>query len=161
MPLEIERKFIARAGELPPPEISTRLCQGYIDRERATVRVRLSGDACFLTIKGAVSGMSRLEYEFPIPLEQGRELLEQLCRRPLIDKTRHLVAHGGRRWEVDVFHGENDGLVVAEIELDDEDETVDLPSWVGREVTSQARYANAALAERPYAEWSAEEKSHS
>ncbi|WP_309380471.1 CYTH domain-containing protein [Cerasicoccus frondis] len=159
MPIEIERKFIAREDELPPPTLSTRLEQGYIDRDRATVRVRVSGDVCYLTIKGAVSGKSRLEYEYPIPLDEGRELLELLCRRPVIEKTRHLIDHAGHQWEVDVFDGDNAGLVVAEVELDDEDEVVELPAWVGREVTSDGKYANAALAKRPYSKWSEEEKS--
>jgi len=159
MPVEIERKFIARGDELPPTTRRTRLEQGYIDPTLATVRVRISGEICFLTIKGAVSGMSRLEYEFPIPIDQGRELLERLCGRPVIKKTRMLIDHGDHCWEVDVFDGDNEGLVVAEVELDDEDEVVQLPAWVEREVTHDPKYANAALAKRPYSAWSEEEKS--
>ncbi|WP_309398165.1 CYTH domain-containing protein [Cerasicoccus maritimus] len=161
MPIEIERKFIARAEELPRPELSTRLEQGYINRDKATVRVRISGDVCYLTIKGAVQGKSRLEYEYPIPLDEGRELLELLCRRPVIEKTRHLIDHAGHRWEVDVFDGENEGLVMAEVELDDEDELVELPAWVGREVTDERKYSNASLAKRPFIEWTAEERAES
>lgn len=158
MAIEIERKFIARADEMPSPLRSTKLQQGYINRDMATVRIRISGDACFLTIKGASSGMSRLEFEYPIPIEDGRTLLNQLCRQPLIEKTRHLIDHGKHRWEVDVFDGDNAGLVVAEVELDDEDEIVELPEWIEREVTHDPKYANAALAKRPYCQWSPQEK---
>jgi len=132
--------------------------QGYVDPEAASVRIRLSGDTCFLTIKGAVSGMSRAEFEFTIPPNQGREILEQLCHRPVIEKTRHLIEHAAHTWEVDVFAGDNEGLVTAEVELDDEDEVVELPVWIEREVTHDPRYANAALAQRPYSEWTEEER---
>lgn len=159
MAVEIERKFIARADNLPPSKRSLRMEQGYIDPSQAAVRVRISGDSCFLTIKGAVAGMSRLEYEFPIPLEQGRELLENLCRKPVIEKTRMLVDHAQHCWEVDVFSGDNKGLVVAEVELEDENEVVELPPWVEREVTHDRKYSNAALAERPYCQWPEDEKS--
>jgi len=158
MAIEIERKFLVRGDELPPSTISAPLSQGYLDPEAASVRIRLSGDQCFLTIKGAVSGISRLEYEFPIPPEQGREILERLCRRPLIEKTRHWIDHANHRWEVDVFAGENRGLVVAEVELDDEDEVVELPPWIEREVTHDPKYANAALARYPYSRWTPEER---
>ncbi|MGE9295964.1 MAG: CYTH domain-containing protein [Puniceicoccales bacterium] len=158
MGIEIERKFIARAEELPPALLSTQLSQGYVDPEAASVRVRISGDACFLTIKGAVSGMSRLEYEFQIPMEQGRELLERLCRRPVIEKTRSLIDHGNHRWEVDVFAGDNKGLVIAEVELDDEDEQVEIPHWIEREVTHDRKYSNAALARHPFSQWTEEER---
>ncbi|MEO0795561.1 MAG: CYTH domain-containing protein [Verrucomicrobiota bacterium] len=158
MPLEIERKFIAHPSQLPAAPVSTRLEQGYVDMNRATVRVRVSGDQCFLTIKGPSNGMSRLEFEYPIPLEQGQEMLRQLCRKPIIEKTRHEIKHGKHCWEVDVFDGENRGLVVAEVELDHEEESVELPAWVQREVTDDPKYANAALAERPFSQWTIEEK---
>ncbi|WP_269542877.1 CYTH domain-containing protein [Cerasicoccus fimbriatus] len=161
MPIEIERKFIADKEKLPAAKKSTRLEQGYIDRDKATVRVRVSGDECFLTIKGAVSGKSRLEYEYAIPLNEGRELIQLLCGKPVIEKTRHLIDHGGHTWEVDVFDGENAGLVVAEVELDAEDERVDLPDWVSREVTSERKYSNASLAEKPFSAWTEEERAGS
>lgn len=158
MAIEIERKFIACADDLPPAQREMRLEQGYVDPREASVRIRLSDDACFLTIKGAVAGMSRLEYEFPIPIEDGRELLAKLCRKPVIQKIRRIIPHGNHRWEVDVFSGDNAGLVLAEVELKDEAESVDLPEWIVREVTHDAKYANAALAKRPYSEWTEAEK---
>jgi CYTH domain-containing protein len=117
------------------------------------VRVRIAGDAGFLTVKGRAVGASRAEYEYAIPREHAEEMLDQLCQRPLVEKTRYRIPWGGLTWEVDVFHGDNAGLVVAEVELEDEGQAIDLPPWVGREVTGDGRYANASLVARPYATW--------
>lgn len=148
---EIERKFLVdgdgwRAGD-PPGE---RIRQGYLasDPERS-VRVRLSADAARLTVKGASRGAVRAEFEYPIPLEDAREMLDTLCSTPQIEKTRHRVEHAGHVWEVDCFHGANDGLVVAEIELPSEDAPFERPPWVGEEVTGDPRYLNANLVRHP------------
>lgn len=154
MGVEIERKFLV-AGDgwrLGAEGLAYR--QGYLttDPDR-TVRVRLAGDRGYLTVKGRPQGLVRAEFEYPIPPDDAHALLDRLCLKPLIEKTRYRVAHGGRVWEVDEFHGENEGLVVAEVELDDATAAVDLPGWVGREVSSDPRYSNASLVARPFTRW--------
>lgn len=128
--------------------------QGYlsIDKER-TVRVRIADAEGTLTIKGITVGATRAEYEYEIPRREAEEMLSDLCLQPIIEKTRHRVRFGGRTWEVDEFTGDNEGLVIAEVELDSEDEGVDLPDWVGDEVTGDPRFYNANLVARPYREW--------
>ena len=132
-----------------------RIVQGYLnsDPER-TVRVRLRGDEGFLTVKGlgSESGMSRFEWEKPISREDALTLLP-LCEKGVIDKTRHLVRVGAHTYEVDVFHGENEGLVLAEVELGSEDESFEKPSWLGKEVTGDERYYNSYLSSHPYCQW--------
>ena len=152
---EIERKFLV-TGEpwksFPP---GTRYRQGYLSSQpERTVRVRSDGRIGKLTIKGITRGVSRDEFEYEIPLPDAEYLLDHLCERPLIEKVRHKVAVAGRTWEVDVFEGDNAGLVVAEIELEDEGQKVELPTWVSREVTDDARYFNANLVRNPYRNWS-------
>ncbi|MEO0796914.1 MAG: CYTH domain-containing protein [Verrucomicrobiota bacterium] len=160
MPVEIERKFLVKPERLPSSGSHTTMSQGYIDSSGPVVRIRITGENdCFLTIKGPTQGMSRSEFEYPIPIDDGREILAKLCRQPLIEKTRHLIQHGSHVWEVDIFTGDNEGLIVAEVELDSEGESVELPSWVSIEVTQDPKYTNAALAQRPFSQWSAEEKS--
>jgi adenylate cyclase len=118
------------------------------------VRIRLQGRDGKLTIKGRKVGGAAPEFEYDLPEEDARFLLENLCLRPLVEKTRyHVGAADGHVWEVDEFHGANDGLVVAEIELDAPDEPFDKPDWVGKEVTADSRYTNARLVERPYSTW--------
>jgi CYTH domain-containing protein len=153
MALEIERKFLVR-GDAWRAVPGTYICQGYLNRDKQrTVRVRIAGEAAWLTIKGASSGAVRAEFEYPIPVEDARQLLP-LCEPPLIEKNRHVVQFGGFAWEVDEFLGENLGLVVAEIELASEDQAFDRPEWVGEEVTQDARYFNSSLVLRPYKNWS-------
>jgi len=150
MATEIERKFLpASDGWRKEARASVRIAQGYLCSDPArTVRVRLKGDAAFLTIKGSsTDGMSRAEFEYPIPLADGQALIA-LCPH-VLDKTRHLVDHGGFTWEVDEFHGMHQGLVVAELELPAVDTVFSKPSWVGQEVTGDARYYNSALAQGP------------
>lgn len=156
MATEIERKFLLKAGTDPTHGLTgERLCQGYIAAsEQSAVRVRRAGDRAWLTIKGAGDGISRPEFEYPIPLADAERLLNELCPPPLIDKTRYRIEHAGHIWEVDVFHGANLGLVLAEVELDSADELLDLPDWVGSEVSHDARYYNSALARTPYSTWS-------
>jgi CYTH domain-containing protein len=131
----------------------TKYRQGYLstDKER-TVRVRIAGNKAMLTIKGITQGASRAEYEYEIPVEDAEELLD-LCQRPIIEKWRHEIEHAGMTWEVDEFFGDNQGLVLAEVELDSPDEAFDLPPWVGKEVTDDPRYFNANLVNHPFRNW--------
>lgn len=154
MGIEIERKFLVVAdGWRQPPERQRRLTQGYLSRDPArTVRVRIAGDEAFLTLKGRTHGASRAEFEYPIPLADAQPLLA-LCDGPVVDKIRHLCTHAGMLWEVDEFFGDNAGLVVAEIELDREDQPFECPDWLGPEVTGDARYVNANLVARPFKTW--------
>ncbi len=123
-----------------------------------TVRVRTIGDRGFLTIKGVSVGASRAEYEYEIPIDDARELLDELCLRPLIEKRRSRIPRAGLEWEVDEFFGENHGLVLAEVELESEDQLIDLPPWIGQEVTGNPRYFNAALVARPFSTWSDQDR---
>ena len=150
---EIERKFLVsddtwRAGCPGCPHI-----QGYLSRDpERVVRVRLAGDRAYITIKGVSHGTTRPEFEYPIPTSDA-EALMTLCVRPLIEKVRYVVEYHGKRWEVDEFHGDNEGLILAEIELAREDEPFDLPSWIGQEVSQDARYYNANLVQHPFTKW--------
>lgn len=158
MGVEIERKFTVRA-DFCPQGAGTEMAQGYLSRDpQRTVRVRLAGGRGYLTVKGETRGMVRAEYEYEVPPSDARAMLA-LCDSPLVEKTRYVVDAAGRRWEVDVFHGANDGLVVAEVELPSEMAEVTLPAWVEREVTGEKRYYNSSLIVHPYHSWTAEEKS--
>lgn len=155
MATEIERKFLVKGDFLPEVSSSQRIVQGYIcSQPGRTVRIRICGGEGFLTIKGASDekGLSRYEFEHPIPLSDAEELLK-LCEPGAIDKVRHLIASGKHTWEVDVFHGANEGLIVAEIELSSEDEPFEKPSWLGNEVSGDRRYYNSMLTKSPYTEW--------
>ena len=133
---------------------ATRIVQGYLARTgRVTLRVRVKGEAGFVTIKGETRGISRSEFEYPIPLADARAMLDGLADGPVVDKVRHLVPVGGHTWEVDVFEGANAPLVMAEVELGDPDEPFELPSWAGQDVSDDARYYNANLAQAPYSTW--------
>ena len=166
MAIEIERKFlVAGEGWRDAAHAVLPMAQGYLNdlgamdrgEQHASVRVRIQGADAFLNIKSRQLGRSRQEFDYPIPVADARALLS-LCVGGVIDKRRHLVRHAGHLWEVDEFLGDNAGLVVAEIELSDPDETFALPPWAGREVTDQARYYNLALASHPYSRWSAAER---
>jgi CYTH domain-containing protein len=155
MATEIERKFLVKSDAWREGPPGTEIRQGYLARgEKHVVRVRLAGDEAFITVKGAGKGISRSEFEYPVPVEDAREMLA-LCPPPLIEKTRHERHHAGHLWEVDEFHGDNAGLIVAEIELDAEDRDFEKPDWVGEEVSDDPRYLNARLAERPWRDWGA------
>jgi adenylate cyclase len=154
MGIEIERKFLIDTDKLPALHNGCTIKQGYIQTvDHTTVRVRIRNEEAFLTIKGKSVGASRLEFEYPIPLEDANVMLDNLCQTSVIDKTRYLVEYEGHVWEVDVFEGSNKGLVVAEVELDSEDEAFSLPSWVTQEVTDDIRYFNSNLIENPYLNW--------
>ena len=154
--LEIERKFLVRKGDAYKRAAfaSSHIQQGYIRCENATVRIRLRDDKAFLTIKGHSmdGGLSRYEFEKEITPTEASNLLK-LCSGGLIDKRRWLVKSGSHTFEVDEFFGENEGLVVAEVELGSEDETFERPAWLGEEVTGDRRYYNSSLTKVPYSEW--------
>ncbi|MEZ5540826.1 MAG: CYTH domain-containing protein [Pseudomonadota bacterium] len=153
MAVEIERKFLIDPAWQPAGE-GVRYRQGYLSTDPAcSVRVRLAGVTGWLTIKGATVGITREEYEYPIPAADADAMLDRLCRQPLIEKTRYKVELDGLLWEIDVFEGANAGLRIAEVELSDERQRLQLPPWVRREVTDDVRYYNASLAERPYRDW--------
>lgn len=155
MPQEIERKFLVTGEYKSQAYAQTRIVQGYISSARGrTVRVRIRDDKGYLTIKGAsnASGTSRYEWEKEISLEEARELM-QLCEPGIIDKTRYLVQSGIHTFEVDEFYGENDGLVVAEVELASEDESFEKPVFIGQEVTGDIRYYNSQLMKHPFKTW--------
>ena len=157
MGVEIERKFKV-ADDFRPTGVGISMAQGYLSRDpKRTVRIRTAGIQGFLTIKGETHGASRCEYEYEIPHAEAQELLA-LCDAPLVEKTRYVETVAGFRWEVDVFHGANEGLVVAEIELADEAQEFPLPTWAGAEVTGVRRYYNAALIAHPYGAWSTAER---
>ena len=152
MGVEIERKFLVVGGAWRQGS-GVRIRQGYLCGEAdATVRVRIKGDAAFLTVKGRTQGISREEYEYAIPPADAERLLA-LCGPRLIDKVRRVVAVDGFRWEVDEFRGRNGGLVLAELELASEDQAFTRPAWLGAEVSADPRYYNAYLSLHPYREW--------
>lgn len=148
--MEIERKYLVTGDGWNNGTPGLRMIQGYLsmDPDRS-VRVRLAGDEAWITVKGRTHGISRPEFEYPVPTADAREMLA-MCIPSLIEKTRHRIECGGHLWEVDVFHGANDGLVLAEVELADEMTRPDLPPWVGEEVSHDARYYNLSLAKRPF-----------
>lgn len=155
MATEIERKFLVKQGAWAPKGPGTHFQQGYLNSQKErVVRVRIEGSVAKLTIKGLTKGVTRSEFEYGIPLEDAGVILNQLCERPLIDKHRHVEHHLGRAWEIDVFHGENEGLVIAEVELPSADAKVELPDWVGAEVSNDPRYFNSNLLQNPYTTWS-------
>ncbi len=151
---EIERKYLVDTTLWSPRDLGTHLVQGYLSSHpERVVRVRIAGAAAKLTIKGLTTGISRLELEYDIPMVDAKLMIETLCERPLIDKHRHEERIGGHTWEIDVFHRENDGLVLAEIELSREDEAFELPPWIGAEVSHDTRYYNANLLKAPFSTW--------
>ncbi|MEH6357673.1 MAG: CYTH domain-containing protein [Pseudomonadales bacterium] len=154
MAIEIERKFLVSGTAFLDGLTGTEFQQGYLSHGTATVRVRIAGEQAFLTIKGKTQGISRSEYEYAIPKADARNMLATLCDEAAIEKTRYLIEHAEKCWEVDVFHGANQGLIVAEIELKDEHEKLTLPDWVAEEVSSEVRYFNSQLAKHPYSQWS-------
>jgi len=153
--LEIERKFLVRKeiwDEVEKTE-SKQIKQGYLSREEgAVIRIRIANDKGLLAIKGRRENISRMEFEYTIPLEEARALLS-LVTGNLVEKTRYKINHHGKSWDVDVFHGLNEGLCMAEIELESTEEKFDLPAWAGEEVSLDPRYYNAFLSEHPFTMW--------
>ncbi len=154
MGTEIERKYLVKGDAWRALATGTHYRQGYLnsDKER-TVRIRSTGDKAYITIKGLTVGASRPEYEYEIPVADGNAMLDALAERPIIEKKRHKIPHGGVTIEVDEFLGENAGLVVAEVELQSEGQRFDKPAWLGKEVTGDPRYYNANLVRHPYSTW--------
>jgi len=155
MAQEIERKFLVKGEFKTLAKKETRITQGYLSSiPERTVRVRVKGDKGFITIKGIgnESGASRYEWEKEIPTEEVKELLK-ICEPGVIDKTRFLVEAGEHTYEVDEFYGENEGLIVAEVELSSENETFEKPEWLGEEVTGDVKYYNSMLMKNPYTKW--------
>lgn len=150
MATEIERKFLVDPQKLPPLPQPLMIQQGYIPSDDATIRIRTANDRAYLTLKGKTTGFSRSEFEYPVPFDDAVAMLAELCREPLIEKRRYEIHYGAHLWEVDVFEGENRGLVLAEVELVNESETVELPPWVTSEVTHDKRYYNARLRLHPF-----------
>ncbi len=155
MAKEIERKFLVKGETWRSQVLSeTRLVQGYLlDRPDLTLRVRIKAQEAFLTLKGASKGIARSEFEYPIPLEDAQALLAEFALFPPIDKIRYQVQVGAHRWDLDVFLGANAGLVLAEIELQDPEESFIRPDWLGEEVSEDPRYYNVNLAKQPYRTW--------
>jgi adenylate cyclase len=155
MASEIERKYLVNRRSWPVPDSpGVRIRQGYlcVDPER-TVRVRIAGSQGFLTLKGLTHGIERAEFEYEIPVSDAEEILDDLCLKPLLEKTRYVIPFGGLTWEVDVFFGENEGLAVAEVELPDRNTHIDVPPWAGNEVSGDPRYFNSNLSRHPYKSW--------
>ena len=154
MAVEIERQIlVCRTGWRAHGE-GVPYRQGYLSTlPECSVRVRLARDKGYLTIKGITVGAARAEYEYEIPAGEASEMLDNLCKRPLIEKTRYRIEYQGLIWEVDEFEGDNAGLIIAEVELDEEDQVIVLPEWVGKEVTGDKRYYNASLIADPYTSW--------
>ena len=154
MAKEIERKYLVKLEAWKPQGTGKYYKQGYLNSQKErVVRVRIAGDKGQLTIKGITTGVTRAEFEYAIPTEEAGLMLDNLCEKPLIEKHRHKELHGGKTWEIDVFHGDNEGLVVAEIELTSEDEAFEHPGWLGEEVSSDPRYFNSNLLKNPYKQW--------
>ncbi len=159
MPIEIERKFLlVNDSWREKADSGVLMRQGYLsgssfNEQKSSVRVRVAGTQANLNIKSATLGITRQEYEYPIPLTDANTLLDSLTDGPLIEKTRYHVQHGVHTWEIDIFAGDNQGLQVAEIELSAEDEAFELPTWLGEEVSDDARYYNVCLVKHPFKDW--------
>lgn len=156
---ETERKFLVKGQGWREGASGIPFRQGYLSAAGdCVVRVRTAGEKATLTVKGRKTGLSCPEYEYAIPLCEAKELLDRLCRRPLIEKTRYRIEFMGMTWEIDEFEGENEGLIIAEVELDDENQHIEIPEWAGREVSLDPKYWNVNLMTCPYCRWSREMK---
>jgi CYTH domain-containing protein len=152
--MEIERKFIVLNSNYKTQGSSSLISQGYLNSDKSrTVRIRIYGDNAFITIKSKVVGISRQEFEYPIPVEDARFMMDELCEKPVIQKIRYKILYKENIWEVDEFLGENEGLVIAEIELKSEDQKFETPDWIGKEVTGELKYYNSSLIKNPYNGW--------
>ena len=154
MAQEIERKYLLQGDSWRELSIGSVYCQGYIaTKNQVTVRVRIVGQQGYLTIKGPSVECSRLEFEYPIPVEDAQEMLNTLCEQPWIEKIRYKVEWGGLTWEIDEFDGLNKGLILAEVELNDANQEIELPPWIGEEVSHDHRYFNSYLVKHPFSQW--------
>ncbi|WP_392534870.1 CYTH domain-containing protein [Nostoc sp. C117] len=154
MAKEIERKYLVKGDSWRGLAEGSIYRQGYIPTEgKVTVRLRVVGEKSYLTIKGPTIQYSRLEFEYPIPTKDAQEMLETLCERPFIEKIRYKIEFGGLIWEIDEFDGVNKGLILAEVELSNETQQIELPTWIGQEVSDDSRYFNSNLVKHPFSEW--------
>jgi adenylate cyclase len=155
MAIEIEHKFLMSGNDWREHVTrSVKYRQGYLSsQETSSIRVRISDECAWLNIKSATVGTHRHEYEYEIPLLDANEIISMLCRKPIIEKTRHFVTDDGNTWEIDEFDGDNQGLIIAEIELSEIGKPFSKPHWIGEEVTHDLRYYNNNLAKHPYSEW--------
>lgn len=155
MAVEIERKFLVQNDDWRSHVYEQReIRQGYLaNNDRCSVRVRISNQSANINVKSMTLGVSRAEYEYSIPVEEAHELLDTLCQKPLIEKIRYLVKYADKVWEIDEFAGDNQGLIVAEVELESEGELFKLPAWIGSEVSSLERYYNMRLTHYPFKDW--------
>ena len=151
---EIERKFLVKDDTFKSLAKGTRYRQGYLNstKERV-VRVRTIDDKGFLTVKGITTGATRVEYEYEIPVKDADAMLDELCEKPIIEKNRYKIQNKNLVWEIDEFFGENQGLIVAEVELESEDQPYEKPGWIGAEVTGDPKYFNSNLIQNPYKNW--------
>jgi adenylate cyclase len=151
---EVERKYLVKGEAWRRAGHGVRHRQGYLstDPDRS-VRVRVAGNEAFITVKGKSKGAARDEYEYTIPIGDAKKMLRTLCVKPLIEKTRYVIKDGERKWEIDKFARENKGLVIAELETDDDSRQIEKPDWVGDEVTGDPRYFNLNLVRHPFSEW--------
>ena len=153
MPLEIERKFLVSNNSYRHNSKSSEIKQTYLSiSENIAIRVRINGLQASLNIKAKISERVKKEYEYSIPIDEARSLIN-MGNFDIINKTRYLVQYKGHTWEIDEFHDNNKGLIVAEIELDDENEKFEMPPWISEEVTADHRYLNSNLAISPYTKW--------
>ncbi|QLE58996.1 CYTH domain-containing protein [Nostoc sp. TCL26-01] len=153
MAKEIERKFLVNGDSWRSLGTGSLYRQGYIPAQGASVRIRVVGNQGYLTIKSPPINYSRSEFEYPIPLTDAQEILDTLCIRPFIEKIRYKIEWGGVIWEIDEFSGANQGLIVAEVELTDEAQQIEIPAWIGKEVTGDDRYFNSYLVQHPFSQW--------
>ncbi len=154
MPQEIERKFLVTSDEYKYSAKKIRIRQGFLNRsKKRTVRIRITDRIALLTIKGVSRGAKRNEYEYEIPYDEAVEILENLCKKGIIDKYRYILKYKNNTWEVDEFLGDNEGLVIAEIELSHENQSFEKPGWIGKEVTEDPRFYNSNLTKKPFREW--------
>ena len=153
MAKEIERKFLIDAEKWAKQGNPVEMCQGYLAiNGDKIIRVRIAGNNAFITIKGNLQGISRDEFEYEIPVDDARQLMN-LCEGNPVEKTRYNYLFAGKMWEIDLFHGANNGLIVAEIELNSEDEPFEKPSWIGEEVSTESKYYNFNLSQNPFTNW--------
>ncbi len=154
MGLEIERKFLLNYLPYDLMVKGVPIQQGYMtNKKNLVVRIRISGDMSFITIKGPTQNATRKEYEYPIPKVDAEQMLNLFCKKPLVKKTRYHIEYKGFEWIIDKFSGDNQGLIVAEIELDAVDQSFAKPDWIGPEVTHEPRYFNSNLIAKPYSTW--------
>lgn len=152
--IEIERKYLVRNLDFVKYGVPHRIKQGYISTDEGhVVRVRIKDKKGYLTLKNASRGFARCEFEYEIPVDDAQLMLDEMCHKPVIDKTRFDLLHKGKKWEIDVFNGENEGLIIAEIELQSKDEEFKIPPFIDREVTDDYRYYNAYIAQHPFCTW--------